>query len=225
MFITMVNIAIDGPAGAGKSTVARGAAKALGYIYVDTGALYRTVALYVLQNGHNVHDSERVKAALADIRIELKFVGGVQRVYLNGRDVSEEIRTPEVSMGASAVAALPCVREFLFEQQRRMAREKDCIMDGRDIGTVVLPDAQVKVFLTASAEERARRRYRELLEKGEDVLFEEVLRDVQERDYNDSHRAVAPLKQAEDAVLLDTTGITLEESVSRLIQCIKERSQ
>lgn len=225
MFITMVNIAIDGPAGAGKSTVARGAAKALGYIYVDTGALYRTVALYVLQNGHNVHDPERVKAALADIRIELKFVGGVQRVYLNGRDVSEEIRTPEVSMGASAVAALPCVREFLFEQQRRIAREKDCIMDGRDIGTVVLPDAQVKVFLTASAEERARRRYRELLEKGEDVLFEEVLRDVQERDYNDSHRAVAPLKQAEDAVLLDTTGITLEESVSRLIQCIKERSQ
>ncbi len=183
MFITMVNIAIDGPAGAGKSTVARGAAKALGYIYVDTGALYRTVALYVLQNGHNVH------------------------------------------MGASAVAALPCVREFLFEQQRRIAREKNCIMDGRDIGTVVLPDAQVKVFLTASAEERARRRYRELLEKGEDVLFEEVLRDVQERDYNDSHRAVAPLKQAEDAVLLDTTGITLEESVSRLIQCIKERSQ
>ena len=222
MFITMVNIAIDGPAGAGKSTVARGAAKALGYIYVDTGALYRTVALYVLQNGHNVHDSERVKAALADIRIELKFVGGVQRVYLNGQDVSEEIRTPEVSMGASAVAALPCVREFLFEQQRRIAREKNCIMDGRDIGTVVLPDAQVKVFLTASAEERARRRYRELLE---DVLFEEVLRDVQERDYNDSHRAVAPLKQAEDAVLLDTTGITLEESVSRLIQCIKERSQ
>ena len=224
MFITMVNIAIDGPAGAGKSTVARGAAKALGYIYVDTGALYRTVALYVLQNGHNVHDSERVKAALADIRIELKFVGGVQRVYLNGQDVSEEIRTPEVSMGASAVAALPCVREFLFEQ-RRIAREKNWIMDGRDIGTVVLPDAQVKVFLTASAEERARRRYRELLEKGEDVLFEEVLRDVQERDYNDSHRAVAPLKQAEDAVLLDTTGITLEESVSRLIQCIKERSQ
>ena len=128
-------------------------------------------------------------------------------------------------MGASAVAALPGVREFLFEQQRRIAREKNCIMDGRDIGTVVLPDAQVKVFLTASAEERARRRYRELLEKGEDVLFEEVLRDVQERDYNDSHRAVAPLKQAEDAVLLDTTGITLEESVSRLIQCIKERSQ
>lgn len=223
MFITMVNIAIDGPAGAGKSTVARGAAKKLGYIYVDTGALYRTVALYVLQNGRNVHDPERVKAALSDIRIELKFVGGVQRVYLNGQDVSEEIRTPEVSMGASAVAALPCVREFLFEQQRRIAREKDCIMDGRDIGTVVLPDAQVKVFLTASAEERARRRHKELVEKGEDVPFEEVLRDVQERDYNDSHRAVAPLKQAKDAMLLDTTGMTLEESVNRLIQCIKER--
>ncbi len=223
MFITMVNIAIDGPAGAGKSTVARGAAKKLGYIYVDTGALYRTVALYVLQNGRNVHDPERVKAALSDIRIELRFVGGVQRVYLNGQDVSEEIRTPEVSMGASAVAALPCVREFLFEQQRRIAREKDCIMDGRDIGTVVLPDAQVKVFLTASAEERARRRHKELVEKGEDVPFEEVLRDVQERDYNDSHRAVAPLKQAKDAMLLDTTGMTLEESVNRLIQCIKER--
>ena len=224
MFITMVNIAIDGPAGAGKSTVARGAAKELGYIYVDTGALYRTVALYVLQNGHNVHDPERVKAALADIRIELKFVGGVQRVYLNGQDVSEEIRTPEVSMGASAVAALPCVREFLFEQQRRIAREKDCIMDGRDIGTVVLPDAQVKVFLTASAEERARRRYRELLEKGEDISFEEVLRDVQERDYNDSHRAVAPLKQAEDAVLLDTTALDFVQSEDALLHIIRERT-
>lgn len=219
----MINIAIDGPAGAGKSTLARSAAKALGYVYVDTGALYRTVALYVLRHGHSVHNQERVKAALADIRIELRFVSGVQRVYLNGQDVSEEIRTPEVSMGASAVAVLPCVREFLFEQQKRIAREKDCIMDGRDIGTVVLPDAQVKIFLTASAEERARRRYEELAGKGEDVRFEDVLRDVQERDYKDSHRAVAPLRQAEDALLLDTTGLTLEESIDRLIQLIKER--
>lgn len=219
----MVNIAIDGPAGAGKSTVARGAAKQLGYIYVDTGALYRTVALYVLRSGRSVHDPERVKGALSDIRIELRFVGGVQRVYLNGEDVSEEIRTPEVSMGASAVAVLPCVREFLFEQQRRIARQNNCIMDGRDIGTVVLPDAQVKIFLTASAEERARRRYLELCEKGEDVRYADVLRDVQERDYNDSHRAVAPLKQAEDAVLLDTTGLSLAESTARLIHCIKER--
>lgn len=219
----MVNIAIDGPAGAGKSTVARGAAKQLGIIYVDTGALYRTVALYVLRSGRSVHNTERVKQALADIRIELRFVGGVQRVYLNGEDVSEDIRTPEVSMGAAAVAALPCVRDFLFEQQRRIAREKDCIMDGRDIGTVVLPDAQIKIFLTASVEERARRRYRELCEKGEDVRYEDVLRDVQERDYNDSHRAVAPLKQAEDAVLFDTTGLTLEESIDRLLHCIKER--
>lgn len=219
----MVNIAIDGPAGAGKSTVARGAAKQLGIIYVDTGALYRTVALYVLRSGRSVHNPERVKQALADIRIELRFIGGVQRVYLNGGDVSEDIRTPEVSMGAAAVAALPCVRDFLFEQQRRIAREKDCIMDGRDIGTVVLPDAQLKIFLTATAEERAHRRYRELCEKGEDVRYEDVLRDVQERDYNDSHRAVAPLKQAEDAVLFDTTGLTLEESIDRLLQCIKER--
>lgn len=219
----MINIAIDGPAGAGKSTLARSAAKALGYVYVDTGALYRTVALYVLRHGHSVHNPERVKAALADIRIELRFVSGVQRVYLNGQDVSEEIRTPEVSMGASAVAVLPCVREFLFEQQKRIAREKDCIMDGRDIGTVVLPDAQVKIFLTASAEERARRRYEELAGKGENVRFEDVLRDVQERDYKDSHRAVAPLRQAEDALLLDTTGLTLEESIDRLIQLIKER--
>ena len=225
MFITMVNIAIDGPAGAGKSTVARGAAKALGYIYVDTGALYRTVALYVLQNGHNVHDSERVKAALADIRIELKFVGGVQRVYLNGQDVSEEIRTPEVSMGASAVAALPCVREFLFEQQRRIAREKKLHYGWaryRHSGAAGCAGESVSNGFRRGARAPALPR---IAGEGEDVLFEEVLRDVQERDYNDSHRAVAPLKQAEDAVLLDTTGITLEESVSRLIQCIKERSQ
>lgn len=218
----MINIAVDGPAGAGKSTISRAAAKALGFIYVDTGALYRTVALQVLRNYLTFDKVEAITKLLDETDISLKYENGQQHVILNGDDVSDFIRTPEVSMGASRVSAIPAVREFLFELQKKIARENNCVMDGRDIGTVVLPNAELKVFLTASAEERARRRCKELLEKGEDVSFEEVLSDIEQRDYNDSHRDIAPLKQAEDAVLLDTSDLNLEESIQALTRLIRE---
>lgn len=220
----MINVAIDGPAGAGKSTVARAAAKALGFIYVDTGALYRAVGVYALRNKIAATDAEEIAAALSDIKVELKFRDGVQYVLLNGEDVSAEIRLPEASMAASNVSAIPDVRAFLFDLQRDIAAENDCIMDGRDIGTVVLPDAQVKIFLTADDEERAMRRYKELKEKGSEVTFEEVLDDLRQRDYNDSHREIAPLKPAADSVTVNTTGMTLEESVQAVINTIKEKS-
>ncbi|MDE6598937.1 MAG: (d)CMP kinase, partial [Oscillospiraceae bacterium] len=183
-----INIAIDGPAGAGKSTIAKAAAKAFGYIYVDTGALYRAVAYYVLSQGSDVKNAEAVEKLLQDIVPELKYIDGVQHVFVNGEDVSDKIRTPEVSMGASAVSAIPRVRDFLFDLQQKIAAENNVVMDGRDIGTVVLPNADVKIYLTATAEERARRRHKELAEKGETVSFEEVLADVNKRDYNDTHR-------------------------------------
>lgn len=219
----MINVAIDGPAGAGKSTIARTAAQALGYIYVDTGALYRAVGVYSLRRGFDTKNADTVAGTLSDICVELKFIGGVQHVFLNGEDVSEEIRTPEASMAASDVSAVPAVRQFLFDLQRNIAKQNDCIMDGRDIGTVVLPRAQVKIFLTASPEARAMRRYRELQAKGAADTFEEVLADLKQRDYNDSHRAVAPLKPAEDSVLVDTTELNLEESVEKVIAVIQER--
>ncbi|MCH5191915.1 MAG: (d)CMP kinase [Oscillospiraceae bacterium] len=219
----MINVAIDGPAGAGKSTVARAAAKKLGYIYVDTGALYRAVGVNALRNKIETTDAEKVGASLADITVELKFVQGVQHVFLNGDDVSEEIRLPEASMAASNVSAIPAVRAFLFDLQRDIAAKNDCIMDGRDIGTVVLPDAQVKIFLTADDEERAMRRYKELKEKGSEVTFKEVLDDLRIRDYNDSHREIAPLKPAEDSVMINTTGMTLEESINAVIKAVKEK--
>lgn len=218
-----VNIAIDGPAGAGKSTAARAAAARLGYIYVDTGALYRAIACYVLEKGCDVHDRERVIRLLGEITPELRFEEGVQHVYLNGRDVSDKIRTPEVSMGASAVSPIPEVRAFLFELQRKIARENDVIMDGRDIGTVVLPEAQLKIFLTASPEARADRRFKELSEKGNAPAYEQVLSDIIKRDREDSTREIAPLKQAPDAVLLDTTGMTLEETTDKIIKMIEEK--
>lgn len=218
----MINIAVDGPAGAGKSTISRAAAKTLGFIYVDTGALYRTVALQVLRNYLTYDKIEEIKKLLTKTDISLTYEDGEQRVILNGDDVSDFIRTPEVSMGASRVSAIPEVREFLFELQQKIARENNCVMDGRDIGTVVLPNAELKVFLTASAEERARRRCKELLEKGEDISFEEVLSDIEQRDYNDSHRDIAPLKQADDAVLLDTSDLNLEESIEALTHLIQE---
>lgn len=220
----MINVAIDGPAGAGKSTVARAAAKALGFIYVDTGALYRAVGVYALRNKIVTTDAQKIAAALSDIKVELKFRDGVQYVLLNGEDVSAEIRLPEASMAASNVSAIPDVRAFLFDLQRDIAAKNDCIMDGRDIGTVVLPDAQVKIFLTADDEERAMRRYKELTEKGSEVTFKEVLDDLRQRDYNDSHREIAPLKPAEDSVTVNTTGMTLEESVQAVINTIKEKS-
>lgn len=218
-----MNIAIDGPAGAGKSTIARAAAKTLGYIYVDTGALYRAVGVYSLRKGLDTKNPETVAATLSHIQVELKFQDGVQHVFLNGEDVSEEIRTPKASMAASDVSAVPAVRQFLFDLQRDIAAKNNCIMDGRDIGTVVLPDAEVKIFLTASPEARAVRRFRELQEKGATDTYEEVLADLAERDYNDSHRAVAPLKPAEDSVLVDTSALTLSESVEKIIEVIKEK--
>lgn len=218
-----VNIAIDGPAGAGKSTLARKASEKLGYIYVDTGALYRTVGLFSIRKGYDTKDAEKVNSTLKDIDIKLGFTEEGQRVYLNGEDVSEAIRTPEASMGASNVSAIPQVREFLFDLQKQIARDNDCLMDGRDIGTVVLPDAQVKIFLTATPETRAKRRYDELVLKGSDVTFEEVLEDLIKRDYQDTHREIAPLKAADDAVVLDTSGFEFEQSLQAILDVIADK--
>lgn len=220
-----VNIAIDGPAGAGKSSIAKRAAAALGYIYVDTGALYRTIGLNALRRGLDTKDAAAVTATLSDVQVSLRFVDGEQRVFLGDEDVSAAIRTPEASMAASNVSAIPAVREHLFSLQQRIAAENNCLMDGRDIGTVVLPNADVKIFLTASAETRADRRCKELAEKGLNTPYEEVLRDIIERDYNDSHRAIAPLKQAADAVLLDTSALSFDESYEAVIQIVKENVQ
>ncbi|MBR5321282.1 MAG: (d)CMP kinase [Clostridia bacterium] len=219
----MINVAIDGPAGAGKSTVARAAAQKLGYIYVDTGALYRAVGVYCLRKNIVTTDAEGVGAILNDITVELKFIDGVQHVFLNGDDVSTEIRLPEASMAASNVSAIPSVRAFLFDLQRDIAAKNNCIMDGRDIGTVVLPNAQVKIFLTADDTERAMRRYKELQEKGSTVTYQEVLDDLRVRDYNDSHREIAPLKPAEDSVIVNTTDMTLEESINKIVETVEEK--
>ena len=218
----VINVAIDGPAGAGKSTVARAAAKEIGFIYVDTGALYRAVGVNALRKGIDTKDKPAIAASLSDISVDLVFENGEQKVLLNGENVSVEIRTPPASMAASDVSAVPEVRAFLFDLQRDIAKRNSCIMDGRDIGTVVLPDAKVKIFLTASPEERATRRYKELIEKGTDVKYEDVLSELIERDYNDSHREIAPLRPAEDGVILDTTGLSLDESVNSIIKIIKE---
>ncbi len=217
-----INVAIDGPAGAGKSTISRKAAAELGYIYIDTGALYRTVGLNALRKGVDIQDDEAVVATLTDeLKVELRFIDGEQRMFLNGEDVSADIRTPEASMAASRVSAVPKVRAYLFDLQKNLAKTNNCIMDGRDIGTVVLPDADVKIFLTASPEARAERRFKELQEKGMDTPYEEVLADMIKRDYDDSHRAIAPLKQADDAVLCDTSNIGLEESIQLIIDTIR----
>ena len=218
-----IRIAIDGPSGAGKSTLARAAAAALGFLYVDTGAIYRTVGLYMRDHGVDPRDGEAVAAALPEVRPELCYdEAGGQRMLLNGEDVSEAIRLPEISRYASAVSALPAVRAYLLELQRELARRNSVVMDGRDIGTVVLPDADVKIFLTASAEERAKRRYRELREQGEHKDFGVLLVEIEERDYNDSHRAIAPMRPAEGAVLLDTTDLDFEQSCRSLREIIQE---
>ncbi len=216
-----INIAIDGPAGAGKSTIAKMAAAKLGYIYVDTGALYRAAALYITEN--NIPD-EKIGAALKSSDISLRFIDGVQRVFIGNRDVSELIRTPEISMAASRTSAIPAVRAYLFETQKKIAAENNVIMDGRDIGTVVLPNAEVKIFLTASAEKRAERRYKELAEKGDCPPYEDILSDIIRRDYQDTHRDTAPLRQAEDAVLADTTNLDLEQSAEEIIRIINEKT-
>lgn len=217
----MINVAIDGPAGAGKSTIAKAAAKQLNYIYVDTGALYRTIAYNAVKK-NVIDDTNAVIALLNDTKVELKYIDGVQAVFLNGEDVSSYIRTPEISMGASKVSAIPEVRAFLLSLQQEIAKENDVIMDGRDIATVVLPNADVKIFLFASPECRAERRYKELVEKGENVKYEDVLADVNQRDYQDSHREIAPLKPSEDSIMLDTSKLNLDESIQLVIKTIKE---
>lgn len=217
----MTAIAIDGPAGAGKSTIARRAAKEIGYVYVDTGALYRAIGLFMLNRGVNTADAGAVCPLLKHVHVSLSFQDGEQRVILCGKDVTSEIRSAEVSMAASNVSAIPKVREFLFSLQKKIARQANVVMDGRDIGTVVLPEAQVKIFLTASPEERAKRRFDEMTAKGEPVDYNDVLSELKIRDYNDSHRAVAPLKPAEDAIIIDTTGNTLEKSVEQLLSIIR----
>ncbi|MBR2957491.1 MAG: (d)CMP kinase [Clostridia bacterium] len=220
----MINIAIDGPAGGGKSTIARSLAAKLGYIYVDTGALYRAVGVNAMRAGLDTKNAEQVTSILGSTKVSLRFVDGEQRVFLGDEDVSLAIRTPEASMAASNVSAIPAVREFLFDLQRNIAKENNCLMDGRDIGTVVLPDAQVKIFLTASAEVRAKRRYDELLAKGMKAEYNKVLEEMIQRDYQDSHRAIAPLKQAEDAVLVDTSEMNLEQVLEALETIVKEKT-
>ena len=219
----MVSIAIDGPSGAGKSTLAKRLAKELGYIYVDTGAMYRSIGLYALRQGVDPKNADVVQALLPDIQLDIRLQDGSQHVYLNGEDVSTDIRAEAVGMAASAVSAHPAVRAFLLDTQRNLAKGQNILMDGRDIGTVVLPDATVKIFLTASPEARAERRRKELQEKGQPADFATVLADIQQRDYQDTHRAVAPLKQAQDAVLVDSSDIDFEQTFALLKKTILER--
>ena len=219
----IVQIAIDGPSGAGKSTLARALSAKLGFVYVDTGAMYRAIGLHVRDAGIAKENTDAIVAALSDITLDLRFVDGEQKLYLCGTEVGERIRTPEISMYASAVSAIPAVRAFLLGMQRDIAARTSVIMDGRDIGTVILPNATVKIFLSAGDEERARRRYEELLSKGQSVSYEDVLADMRLRDKNDSSRAIAPAIPADDAVMFDNTGFTLDETVDRALEIIKSK--
>jgi len=222
----MIRIAIDGPSGAGKSTLAKSISAKLGYLYVDTGALYRTIGYHGYTKKIDPKNEAAVTRVLPDIQVEMTYGNdGLQHMLLNGQDVTKEIRFPEISMYASAVSAHPPVRAFLLDMQRDLARKNSVIMDGRDIGTVVLPDAEVKVFLTATPEARAKRRCLELEQRGTPEPFEKVLEDIQKRDWDDSHRPVAPLKQADDAVLLDTTELSFQESEAALIKIIEEKTE
>lgn len=220
--ITM-KIAIDGPGGAGKSTLAKALAKKLGFAYVDTGAIYRTVGFAARSKGIAPDNADAVSAMLKDIKVEAKFEGGRQDMYLDGEFLGERIREHEISHYASAVSAIPAVREYLFDMQRSIADKNNVIMDGRDIGTVILPDAQLKIFLTATAEERAMRRTRELIEKGQSADFEQVLADIKERDERDSSRAIAPLKPADDAIMFNNTGHTPEQSLEKLLEIVRDK--
>ena len=221
----MVSVAIDGPAGAGKSTLARRLAAEMGYIYVDTGAMYRAIGLYALRAGKDPKDNDAVNALLPQIELRLASIEGEQHIYLKEEDVSTAIRTEAAGMAASAVGANPAVRAFLLELQRHMAKKQDVLMDGRDIGTVVLPDATVKIFLTAAPEVRAMRRFRELEQRGTSQPYDQVLREIVDRDYADTHRAIAPLRRAEDAVELDTGALTFEESLHLLLETIRRRAK
>lgn len=217
-------VAVDGPSGAGKSTLAKAVAAKLDILYVDTGAIYRTIGCYVKEKGVDPRDNEAVIALLPQITVDMRYAeDGLQHMFLNGQDVTGQIRQNEISRYASDVSAIPEVRTFLLEMQRQFARENSVIMDGRDIGTVVLPDAEVKVFLTAPLEERARRRCLELSQRGTPRDYEDVLKEMAQRDYNDSHRATAPLKQADDAVLLDTGALNFEESLQALLDIIRKK--
>lgn len=218
----MINIAIDGPAGAGKSSAAKLIAKELGFIYIDTGALYRSIGVAVLRKGLKTDIKEDVVSVLPEVELSLKFVDGEQRVILNGQDVSRDIRLPEASMAASNVSAIPEVRSFLLDMQKKFAKESNCLMDGRDIGTVILPDADLKVFLTASPEVRAKRRYDELIEKGTPKDYDELLEEIKLRDHNDSTRTIAPLRPADDAVIIDSSEMTLDEVVAKVVSMVKE---
>ena len=220
-----ISVAIDGPAGAGKSTVARAAAARLGFVYVDTGAMYRAIGLAVCRKGIAGEDAAGIIAALPEIDVRLSYQDGAQHVLLCGEDVSDAIRTPEIAYYASKVSAVPEVRKFLLDVQRDMAKKGNILMDGRDIGTVILPDAPVKIFLTASAEKRAERRYLELCQKDRQLTRESVLHDIVERDRQDMTRAAAPLRQADDAVLLDTSDMTLDESIEAVLQIIREKTE
>lgn len=219
----MISVAIDGPSGAGKSSLAKRLAKELGYLYVDTGAMYRAIGLYAKRAGADTKNAAAVEALLPQVRVELKYVDGAQRVLLCGEDVSEAIRAEEIGMAASDVSDYPAVRRFLLDTQRNMALTHDLLMDGRDIGTVILPNATVKIFLTASPEARAKRRMLELQQKGQPAEYETVLEDIRQRDWQDTHRETAPLKQAEDALLVDTSELDFEESFQTLKNLILQR--
>ena len=222
----MFKVAIDGPGGAGKSTIARCVAKKLGFVYIDTGAMYRTAALACINCGVNIKENpEKAIEIVNSVSIDIDYIEGEQRIFLDGCDVSEKIRTPEISMGASDVSAIGAVREKLVSMQRALAGTKNVIMDGRDIASAVLPDADVKIFLTASAEERANRRYKELCEKGAQVSYDKVLKDIQKRDHQDTTRAVSPLKQVDDAVLIDTSDLTFDESVKAVLDLINSKRE
>ncbi len=216
-------IALDGPSGAGKSTIAKRLSAELGFVYVDTGAMYRTVGLYCLQNNVDINDEAAVGAILGNINIELKYIDGEQRILLNGTDVSKDIRLNEVSMAASKTSAYKAVRAFLLDAQRNVAKTQSVIMDGRDIGTVVLPDAEIKIFIVGDATVRAKRRHKELQEKGQNISLQEVLEDIITRDHNDTNRAEAPLKQAKDAVLLDTTYKNFDEAYEAVLDIVKSK--
>ncbi len=218
-----VSIAIDGPSGAGKSTIARILANELGYIYVDTGALYRAIGYHVAQCGVEVDNEDMVSAVAPLATVELKYIDGIQHVYVNGDDVTDKIRTPKISQYASKVSAYSAVRSHLLDTQRNIAKTNNIIMDGRDIGTTILPNAQIKLFLQADVRDRAQRRYDELCLKGTKVTYNEVLADMRERDYRDSHRDISPLKKADDAIVIDTTGNTLEKSISVVREIVEER--
>lgn len=215
------NVAIDGPAGAGKSTIAKLVAKEKGYIYVDTGAMYRGLAIHFIKKGIKAEDIEGIVEACKDAEVSIVYENDVQQIYLNGENVTAMLRTEEVGNMASKTSAIPAVREKLLELQRTLAREKDVIMDGRDIGTNILPNADVKIYLTASVETRATRRYKELLEKGENCVYEEIAQDIKERDERDMNREIAPLKQAEDAILVDSSEMTIDEVVKTICSYCK----